>query len=127
MPPVYLTGYHCLSRFGVWCFVLCLQFSEACEKSLCFLDCQLCFFEASRPPAGGLSLVLLVKAEDQEKSGCVQGLLGSKFGNGSVSSITFFWPKQASHEASLDVRGGGVNGCHFLMAEATVILQRVWI
>lgn len=85
------------------------------------------FFEASRPPAGGLSLVLLVKAEDQEKSGCVQGLLGSKLGNGSVSSITFFWPKQVSHEASLDVRGGGVNGCHFLMAGATVILQRVWI
>lgn len=98
-----------------------------CEKSLCFLDCQLCYFEASRPPAGGLSLVLLVKAEDQEKSGCVQGLLGSKLGNGSVSSITFFWPKQVSHEASLDVRGGGVNGCHFLMAGATVILQRVWI
>lgn len=46
----------------------------------------------------------------------MQGLLGSKLGNGSVSSITFFWPKQVSHEASLDVRGGEVNGCHFLIA-----------
>lgn len=67
-----------------------------------------------------------MKAEDQEKSGCVQGLLGSKFGNGSVLPL-HSWPKQSQcHEASLDVRGGGVNGCH-LMAGATVILQRVWI
>ena len=35
-------------RIGHDCFVLCLQFSEVCEKSLCFLDCQLCFFEAFR-------------------------------------------------------------------------------
>ena len=102
---MYLTGYHCLSRFGVWCFVLCLQFSEVCEKSLCFLDCQLCFLEASRPPASGLSLVLLVTAEDQEKSGCVQGLLGSKLGNGSESLLSHSVGQSKTLEMSPKTKG----------------------
>ena len=34
---------------------------------------------------------------------------------------------KASREARLDVRGGGMNGRHFLMAGAGVILQRVWM
>lgn len=34
---------------------------------------------------------------------------------------------KASREARLDVRSGGVNGRHFLMAGAGVILQRVWM